>query len=100
MATGINIGEMFVRLSADTGQLQTGMRAAETSMKRFGTAAQQSAVNLNRLRGPLTSLATQEQARNGPRYAHVPVATQMAAASALTLGVLAGVGAIAAHTGC
>lgn len=53
----MNIGEMFVRVGADTSGLQRGMNAAEARVRAFGRATE--SLNFNRLRGPLTTLASQ-----------------------------------------
>jgi hypothetical protein len=53
----MKINEMFVRVGADTTDLQRGMRDAENRVRSFGRAT--SSINFDRLRGPLTTLTGQ-----------------------------------------
>lgn len=90
----MNIGEMFVRVGADTSGLDRGLRGAENRVRGFGTAVGR--VNLDRLRGPLTTVAAQLTGLNPALGTLTTTLLSMAAGGGVAVGAIAGFAAIGA----
>lgn len=88
----MQINEMFVRVGADTTGLQRGMRDAENRIRGFGNSVGK--VNLDRLRGPLTTVAAQLTGLNPALSTLSSTLLSMAAGGAVTAGAVAGITAI------
>lgn len=84
----MNIGELFVRVGADTSGLQRGMRQAEGSVRSFGRATQ--SINFDRLRGPLTTLAGQLTGLSPAFGSLTGTLLSMSAGGGIAAGAIAG----------